>query len=233
MQRAIMVTIMAKNQFTLLTLRRVLRLVMILLLLLAGAGTVGVTYLINNHTASLESETTIAVEYSLSEPTDPFPLGVDPQNETITEQGTAATYLEQHFASDFKRTKNITWVDKLYEKIAYLPLYQTLASPNSRILVIFSGQRKEEIARNFGKVLGWDKTEQAHFVELVTAEPIELADGTFYPGKYITSPNSTPEEVAVLLQETFKRNVLERYPESIESVLPLEETLIIASLIER
>lgn len=197
---------------------------------IASAGLI--TYFLNDATSIF---ITVSEQNKTVGPkADPFPVGVDPVEKTITEQANVETYLEQYFVSDFKRTqKRITWLDKLYEKVAYLPLYQSLASPNARILVIFAGQRKEQIASNFSKLLGWSAKEKNEFLILVTSSPLALADGTFYPGRYVTTVDASPKEVAHQLQTAFTENVLDRYPDELIDSLPLEDTLIIASLIER
>lgn len=165
--------------------------------------------------------------------TTTFPLGVDPLTKTITEQANVELYLQQYFAADYKRTRKVSWTDKLYEKVVYMPLYQSLASPSTRILVIFPGQRKEEIAMNFGRVLGWNKAERQTFMDMVTERPVSIEDGTFFPGRYVVSSDATPEVVAGQVQVNFARNVLAHYPQSIRQVVPVTDALTIASLIER
>ena len=193
-------------------------------------STITLVYLLRDvtHTSEQQLTQTNPIEESTT-----FPLGVDPKTKTITEQDNVEYFLQKYFASDYQRTKKVTWVTHLYRRVAYMPWYQSLASPSSRILVIFPGQRKEEIASNFGKILGWTNTERQAFVEIVTTNPITIADGTFAPGRYITAVDATPEMVAQQIQTTFEQNILAHYSPETEAVLPLKDALIIASLIER
>jgi len=162
-----------------------------------------------------------------------FPIGVNPAKESIVEQPNVEAFLETQFANDYERTTRITWLDALYEKVAYMPWYQSLASPNIRILVVFAGERKEEVAHNFGRILGWDRAKREEFLAYMNTVPLEIADGTLYPGKYIVTLEATPEQVAQQLQQAFISNVLSRYPEELQEVVPIKDALIVASLIER
>lgn len=165
--------------------------------------------------------------------TQPFPLGVDPATESITESGNVEAYLQVHFARDYERTNRVTWVRKIYDHLATLPWYQSLASPNSRILVIYPGDRKEEISHNFGRILGWSLAEREEFLSLAATLPDTIAEGTLFPGRYVVTADAEPAEVAGQVQSAFFENVLSRYTPDIHEVVPLEEALIIASLIER
>lgn len=165
--------------------------------------------------------------------TAPFPLGVDPLRREITQQPHVTDYLATHFAADFARTQKLTWFDRVEQRLLSLPWYQSIASPSSRILVIYPGERKEEIAENFASILGWNTAEKMSFIENVSSAPLRIADGTFFPGKYVVAYDTPPEAVAELVRDAFIGNVLERYPSDIAAVIPLSDTLIVASLIER
>ncbi len=163
----------------------------------------------------------------------PFPVSVDPQSKTITENPSVNTFLSSYLAYETVKPVRTSWWHQLTRKLASRDWYQNLASPVSRILIIWPGDRKEEVVDNFGDILRWDEHERATFATIVTEYPPTLPDGTFFPGRYVTSLDATPETVASLLIDRFTTEVQARYPASIEEVIPLKDALIVASLLER
>ena len=162
-----------------------------------------------------------------------FPLGVDPLREVIVEDPEVESFFETHITQTRSDSKKLSWLNKLTSKLALFSWYQNLASPTSRILVVDSGERKEEVASHFGQILRWDAQERALFLELVASSTPLLSEGKFYPGNYVTHADATPQEVAYLVTDRFESNIVSRYPEEIDEVVPLEDALIIASLLER
>jgi cell division protein YceG involved in septum cleavage len=162
-----------------------------------------------------------------------FPLGVDPIREVIVENPEVDAYFTSHISAQMKRTPREGWFNHTLALLAQFSWYQNLASPISRILVIDSGERKEEIADHFAKILRWDAHEQSAFTSLVAGSSPELPDGKFFPGHYVVNKDATPQEVAALLNDQFNTQVLSRYPEEVASVVPIEDALTIASLLER
>lgn len=161
----------------------------------------------------------------------PFPVGVNPQTETISEIDSILSYREENLANAHSSTD--TWWKKLVMAFSSKAWYQNLASPVSRIIVIWPGERKEEAATNIGDVLGWSDRERTEFLELiVTSEPI-LKEGKFYPGQYVVHKGATPYEVALLIYTEFTDEVLGHYSSEVAAVVPLKDALIIASLLER
>ena len=159
---------------------------------------------------------------------EPFPVGVDPLARTIVE-----TDLQNDLADENLASEPDTLLETILALFSDRDWYQNLASPVSRIVVVWPGQRKEEVTEHIGDILRWNTEERARFIEIITtSEPI-MTDGTFYPGKYVTHRGATPEEVAQLLQDAFIENILDRYQSKVEEVVPLAEALIIASLLER
>lgn len=182
---------------------------------------------------------------ALSEPTAPpvtqieldshiFPIGVDPEAKTVTENPDIETYLKTYIASNHTPTSiENSWRTRLLARLAMFDWYQNLASPISRILVIESGQRKEEVVANFTKILGWSKTEQTAFLEQIASEVPVLPDGKLYPGTYVVDKQADGDTVARTIADRFNAEVRSRYSSDIEEIVPLRDTLIIASLIER
>ncbi len=212
-----------------------MRVTAVFLLLCLTVASGGLVYMLHGLSKTFDEQLAIKIVIPSEEipMSISFPVGVNPKNESIVEQPNVEAFLEEQFATDYERTTRITWLDTLYDKVAYMPWYQSLASPNTRILVVFAGERKEEIAHNFGRILGWDRKEREEFLAHMTTVPLEIADGTLYPGKYIVTPDATPEQVAQQLQQAFVSNVLSRYGEELQEIVPISDALVVASLIER
>lgn len=163
-----------------------------------------------------------------------FPVGVDPSHKAITENPVVESYFEEHVAIRKNTEKTQTsWLSKAMGKLVLMSWYQNLASISSRILVIESGERKEQVAAHFAKILGWTKEQKAEFLKgIESAEPV-LTDGKFFPGSYTVARKASPDVVIPLITNRFKDEVLSRYGSDVADVVPLNEALTIASLLER
>lgn len=170
-------------------------------------------------------------EVSEIAPLSVFPVSVDPEQRLIVENPDIDTYVEQFLANETSRSRR--FLDRLASVLANHGWAQQLASVSSRTLVIYTGERKEEVVKNFGDILGWTEAERIEFERLVTSAEPTLAEGKFYPGRYIVPRRSKPEVVAPLVIERFNENIALRYPESVREKVPLSDALIIASLLER
>jgi UPF0755 protein len=163
-----------------------------------------------------------------------FPIGVNPTKQLITENDTVDTFFNTHISSNAKKESKVSWVQThILSKLAKLDWYQNLASPISRILVIDSGERKEEVVNNLGGILRWDQSERRLFTTRIASTSPELIDGKFFPGRYVVDKDASPEAVADVITERFRTNVSERYTKDIEKIIPLVDTLTLASLLER
>jgi cell division protein YceG involved in septum cleavage len=164
----------------------------------------------------------------------PFPVGVDPKNEKIVENVLAETYFAEEIAEEpSDGTGPLSLIRPLIGKLALLSWYQNLASASTRILIIEPGERKEQIAYHFGKILGWSEDEKREFLAtVISLDPIAF-EGKFAPGTYVVAREAKPYDVALQVSERFNETILERYPADIERVVPLKDTLIVASLLER
>lgn len=161
-----------------------------------------------------------------------FPVSVDSNKKLIYENPNVDIYVEPYLT--IKSNWNISsFTDSLLAVVAQFDWYQNLASSVSRILVIYPGERKEEIVKNFGDILKWSTEERNIFSEYITKSEPFLEEGTFFPGRYIVPYDATPENVADLLTERFANEVLNRYDSTVSELVPLEEALTIASLLER
>lgn len=166
-------------------------------------------------------------------PVEPFPVSVDPQNKLILENPAIETYVETHALSPRSRSPLARWFDRITERLARSGLYQNLASTLARTLVVYPGERREEVADNFGDILGWTTEERDAFQTLVASSTGELSEGAFFPGRYLTSRSATPETIATLVADRFNAEVAARYTDDVAVRVPLEDALVIASLLER
>ena len=81
--------------------------------------------------------------------------------------------------------------------------------------------------------MDWNEEEKAEFANIVASTEPTLSDGKFYPGQYVAHRGALPQEVADLINEKFKTDVLNRYTAEVAAQVPLEDALTIASLLER
>jgi cell division protein YceG involved in septum cleavage len=162
----------------------------------------------------------------------PFPVSVDVASQTIAKEDLLQNYSSETFAYATKQTGN-SFTDKVVAWFSRKEWYQNLASPVSRILVIWPGERKEEVAKDFGDILGWDLRDRNTFLDLISDAEPSLAEGKYYPGQYVAHKDATPEEIAILIQTKFDSDILSRYTPEVESKVPLKDALTVASLLER
>ncbi len=163
-----------------------------------------------------------------------FPVGVNPIEKTITENPKVADFYSEHISRGGAPHKvRSDWFGRMLGKLALMNWYQNLASLTSRLLIIESGERKEQVADHFAKILGWKSDEKAEFLSLIESTAPELTEGKFFPGTYNVEKGAKPTEVAALVVDRFRAEVLARYTEEVEARVPLEDALIIASLLER
>lgn len=181
--------------------------------------------------------TAVTLEFPLADskvPVAPFPVGVDPENKTITPN----PELDKFIANSGQARWSIPSIlpkggfARFIAKLSQSSWYQ-LAIPGGRLLVIFPGERKEEVAKNFGDILRWDKEERNKFIEEVTTAVPELVDGQFYPERYLVAIDASPEEVAKMVVERFEAEVVARYENGAAEAIPMKQALIVASLLER
>ncbi len=163
----------------------------------------------------------------------PFPVGVDPVAKKITEDPNFAWYVEEYLALETTPYVDQSVAKRTWDQLIDLFNSSQLASVVTRSLIIYAGQRKEEVAHNFAEVLGWDSDEEKRFSDLITSSIPEMSEGKFFPGRYTVPRGATPEVVAELLIDEFNDEIVGRYDATIAKQVPLETTLTIASLLER
>ena len=165
------------------------------------------------------------------EPTNAFPVSVNPQTKTIEDIQVVDTYYQTLIAQEESFQPSL--LNQATAFLAAFDWYQNLASPVTRIIVVWPGERKEEIAKNVGDVLRWSRDERLEFIELMDELPPYFSEGAYMPGKYVSHRYATPSDIALMLNAEFEEYVLSRYTPEVASKVPLEDAMIIASLIER
>lgn len=165
-----------------------------------------------------------------------FPVTVDPIAKTIEEDPRVEAMLAE---PPSHLTASVSDAEKAYRwlalKIADLPLYRGLAGVagvNDLFVTVRPGQRQEQVAASFGRELGWTASERAEFIAKAHELEPEFPTGATVPGIYFASV-SEPEDVALLTQERFEQEIRARYGSTTEAVVPIEDAITIASLLER
>lgn len=166
-------------------------------------------------------------------PAQPFPISVDPGARQIVHNDEVEAAVQTFAAPYLSARSQDRWLDHVLARLSTQTWFQTLATPSTRIIIILPGERKEQIAHNLGQILGWDASERTQFITELTTRVPAFPEGTFFPGRYVVPADASPLYMANLVHDRFTRAVLERYPSELETVLPLIETLTLASLLER
>ena len=161
----------------------------------------------------------------------PFPVSVNAQTEEIFVNPAFDLFYETTFAEANTAPKKL--LGKLAAILSSKSWYQSLASPVSRIVVIWPGERKEEVVKHIGDIVGWDAAQRLEFQALIDSQSPILEDGKYFPGQYVTHRSASPMDVASLISTKFTNEVIHRYPKTVADQVPLEDALIIASLLER
>ena len=171
-----------------------------------------------------------------------FPITVDPKNKAIAENAQVNAFLENPdspFQAAAGNAGNI--FGTIFEWIAIAvsdsPWYQNIAAVaalHNRLVAITPGMRKEQVATAFASALAWNTKQKKEFLIASSLDAyLPLPEGSFSPGIYLLAENTTPREVQTLVNERFTEDILSHYGSEIAKVVPLEQALTIASLIER
>ncbi|MDD2657744.1 MAG: endolytic transglycosylase MltG [Candidatus Pacebacteria bacterium] len=167
-----------------------------------------------------------------------FPVTVNPQNKTIVENVLVDALFENASSPLQAAVGNVSSVIKdlfalVAISIANAPWYQSIAAVDSRFVTITPGMRKEQVAGVFASTLGWNAAEKKQFMTAAGDSSLPLPEGSFSPGVYAVTADATPEVAQALVNERFDRDILSHYGTATAAVVPLNQALTIASLIER
>ncbi len=165
----------------------------------------------------------------------PFPVSVDPVKQIIKSNPSADALFFRPTPTEAAALNAKEIFAAVARVIASTPLYQFAAVEGGipNILTINPGLRKEQVAALIGKRLGWDAGKQKQFTQLPPVSTSQLEEGTIAPGDYSIAAGDSILAVQEQVQQRFEDEVLSRYTAAVQKVVPLEQGLTIASIIER
>ena len=171
-------------------------------------------------------------------PDGQFPVTVDPRNRVIAENAKVNEYLTSPDSPLMASAWGLGSV--IRESFAFLattisnaPWYAGIASVEGRLVTITPGMRKEQAAMVFGNVLSWSDKQKKEFMTAPATESLPFIEGSFSPGTYLLSSGMTPKEAQELVNERFTRDVLSHYGTTTAAIVPLDDAINIAALIQR
>lgn len=181
----------------------------------------------------------LSVDLHLAEntPKPAFPVTVDPIARTIVEDPAVEEILKEDnpkLVAAAGLAGNVFAL--LAGAITDTGVYRTIAGAvgaDTTFVTVLPGYREEEAAAAFGSALGWTRAERAAFLKQLNTTPPTLTEGEIVPGTYAVPVNADFEDVQALLNDRFSREVLSRYQPEAANVVPLEDALTIASMLER
>ena len=167
-----------------------------------------------------------------------FPVTVNPREKTIVEDELVNAFLESPHSPLQAAAGSagdvfggvFAWVAIT---IANAPWYQTLAAADGRFVNVTPGMRKEQVVGAFAGALGWSSSQKKEFLTASPYSPLPLPEGSFISGIYLVDKGATPLVAQALVNERFSKEILARYGKETAELVPLNQALTIASLIER
>lgn len=160
----------------------------------------------------------------------PFPVSVDPKTKTIVERDRPVALYPLSLAAALQAVGDVTQLSaaalmstRLYVEVA--------GSSTPKAVTIDPGMRKEEVAQSLTRAFNWSDKQKQIFLKAVTEEG--AGEGRLYPSTYIFAASTTPAEAYALIRERFAARVGARYATSTEELVPLNDALTIASIVER
>ena len=213
--------------------QRYVRITVGLMLAILTLMTAGAYIVLQTKVAAFQATTNNSVGNIPEIAVDPFPISVRPKEKEIIHTKEQELTIENFAAPYLSSRTHDRWFNQLLARLGTQTWFQNLASPESRIIIILPGERKEQIAHNIGQVLGWDSTARESFITEITTRQPAFPEGTFFSGRYVVPRGSDPVYVANEVHNRFTRSILHRYPDELEEQIPLIDTLTFASLLER
>lgn len=165
-----------------------------------------------------------------------FPVTVDPRTKTIAEDVRVNAFFASPSSPFQAAAGNIG--DTLWRIVAWIataidnaPWYQSIAAVDGKLVTIAPGMRKEQVASTFATALSWNATQKKKF--LAASSTLPFFEGAYSPGTYLVGAGMTPSDVQSMVGKRFTDDVLSHYGTTTAQIVPLDEALIIASLIQR
>lgn len=187
----------------------------------------------------------ISVQYeqkqALSAMSEQFPVTVNPMEKSIVENAQVNTFLESSASPLQAAVGNVgnifgnifAWIAT---SIADAPWYQSIAAVtvgDNRFVTITPGMRKEQVVNAFAKNLAWNTKQKKEFLTTGIYASLPLSEGSFSPGIYSLTMETSPSMAQALVNDRFSNDVLSHYGTTTAQMVPLAQALTIASLIER
>ena len=186
-------------------------------------------------------ETPAQIPTSAVQP-EQFPVSVDPAHKIINSSPEIEAYFTEktpllEAAAGNSGNFFVQLFHTLALSIANAPWYQNLASvsgiPTHTYVVINPGLRKEQVALVFARALHWNTSEQKSFLAPRTDSTPSLSEGSFAPGTYIVDSTADSSIIQTLVHNRFSDDILQHYGTTTQAIVPLDQALTIASLIQR
>ncbi|MEJ0053164.1 MAG: endolytic transglycosylase MltG [bacterium] len=169
-----------------------------------------------------------------------FPVTVNPRSKSIVENAQVNALFENPdspLRAEAAAGGAADIFEHLFQAVAIAisdtPWYQSIAAADTRFVTITPGLRKEQVAASFGKALGWTAAGRSEFMTARKYSNLPLPEGSFAPGIYLVDAAATPSMAQALVNEKFNKDIVSRYGTTTAEIVPLDQALTIASLIER
>ena len=170
-----------------------------------------------------------------------FPVTVNPKDKTIVENAGVNALFENNqslFQAAADNTGNVlwnvfTWIATSIDESAWYQSIAGVAGIQNHIVTITAGMRKEQVADAFGSVLKWNSKQKKAFLTATASSTLPLSEGSFEPGVYSVDTGMTPATVQDLVNQKFTDDILSHYGTTTAQIVPLNDALTVASLIQR
>jgi UPF0755 protein len=170
-----------------------------------------------------------------------FPVTVNPKDKIIVENAEVNALLgnsESPFQAAVLNTGNafwniFAWVATSVDATEWYQAVAGVAGINYHLVTIQPGMRKEQAADAFGSALGWNSKQEKEFLTAAASSTLPLPEGSFEPGVYSVDTGMTPAAVQDMVNQKFTEDILSHYGTTTAQIVPLNEALTVASLIQR
>ena len=175
-----------------------------------------------------------------------FPVTVDPKNKIITENDQVNAFLaDKHSLLGAAVSDSVGYIWNIFKDIAITitdaDWYQNTASVSIKFINITPGMRKEQVADAFGNALKWNLKQKKELISTTSPQngqalgssTLPFSEGSFFPGLYEVSIGMNPKEIQTMINNRFSDEILLHYSTSTQEIVPLDQALTIASLIQR